>query len=224
MTAFISFLIFIAANIVLIHPAFAEDATSGGTSARKTIQERIDTRKEKIETRIENRVTAAKERMASKEAALKERLQKFRDQKKAQVTQRININLNRINQNQTAQMQKHLEKMSSILDRLEKRVTERSSDIKDPVSAREAIGNARSNIASATAAVRQQAENDYTLTVSSESKVRADAQKMREQLHTDLQKVRKMVIDAKQSVANSIRVAKSGILEIPKEATTSGNK
>lgn len=165
-------LIFVAAC-----PVYAQESTKAAT------------RKEKIQTRIETR----KEVMATRAAALKERLKNFRDQKKASAAARISENLNRINDKQTSQMLKHLDKMTSILNRL--KVTSKAT--------------AESKIASASAAVKQQADNDYTLTISSEIKAREEAQALRQKLHTDLKAVRQMVIEAKQAVAAAIRGTKA---------------
>lgn len=153
------------------------------------------TRKEKLEQRVEVR----KEKMATRAAALKEKLKTFRDQKKATAAARISDNLNMINDKQTSQMLKHLEKMSSILSKLEARVSTADT------------AAAKAKIASAEAAVKAQAENDYTLTLSSESKARVEAQALRQKLHADLKAVRQTVIDAKQSVAAAIRAAKGGV-------------
>lgn len=187
--------------LVIVYPIFAQDATKPATTRREVIKERISTR----------------------EAALKAKLQTFRDKRKAEVAERISNNLGRINQKQTAQMLKHLDKMTSILNRLETRVNQGRPDIKDQALARVAISDAKASIATAEASVKAQAAKDYTLQVSQEAMVRVDAKKMRDALHADLRSVRKQVIDAKQSVASAIRVAKSGILEIPKkEGTPSG--
>lgn len=215
----IALLIFIAGTVLLINPVFAQDATSS-TKRIEKVKERVETRKEKVETRI----TATKEKMASREAALKEKLQAFRDKKKAEIAQRVNTNLNKINQNQTDQMQKHLDKMSALLDKLEARVNKASPDIKNPSLAKGANADARAAIASASSAVSAQAEKDYSLEVTTESRVKGEAQAKRDQLHKDLQAVRKQVIDAKQAVANAIRVAKSGKVEVPKEGTSSGQQ
>lgn len=130
---------------------------------------------------------------ATRAAALKEKLKNFRDQKKASAAARISENLNRINDKQTSQMLKHLDKMTSILGRL--KVASKT--------------NAESKIASSAAAVKAQADNDYTLTISSETKAREEAQALRQKLHTDLRAVRQLVIEAKQAVAAAIRGAKA---------------
>ncbi|MBI2329796.1 hypothetical protein HYU94_00170 [Candidatus Daviesbacteria bacterium] len=190
-------------------PIFAQDATNGATRkpALKpaAIQQKINVRQDKVD----NRIAVLQEKQASRTAALKAKLEKFKDRKKAEVAERVNTNLNKINQNQTSQMKKHLNTMSAILDKLE---------AKNPAKALAAIESARNTIATTSAAVQAQAEKDYTIQISSESKVRLDAKAQRDKLHKDLQETRKLVRDAKRSVSDAIREAKSG----PKEATESG--
>ncbi len=199
-------LILLSLLLIAAYPVFAEDATSTGASRKDRVQQKLEIRKEKVAERMENR----KEVMATREAALKAKLEKFKDKRKAEVTDRVNTNLNRINQKQTEQMLKHLERMSSILSKLETRVNSGSSDVKDVSSAKEAITEAKAVVEEARALVSAQAEKDYTITVSSEGTVKKDAQKMREQLHNDLKAVKEQVINAKQAVGSAIRIAKSG--------------
>lgn len=200
--------------------AFAENLP-GATSAKKPI-ERINA------ANIENQIANMREKLASKEAVLRARLQTFKDQKKATAAARISTNLNKINQNQTTQMQRHLDLMSTILEKLESRVNQPTPDIKDPAAAKAAIASARAVIATASTAVSTQAQKDYTVQATNENRIRIDAQAMRNKLHTDILALRKIVIDAKQTVANAIRVAKSGPAVSPglkeKEGTVSGRE
>lgn len=172
----------------------AQDATSSSTSRKANIQERL---------------TTSRERIATKEAALKTRLAKFRDKKKAQVAERINSALANINERITTTMDKHLGVMSGILDKLESRVNSGTADIKDPAEVRSAIADARVAISSVSGVVAIQADKDYVLEATSEATIRKDMQGVKEQLRSDLGQLRKLVIDAKQKVANAIRVAKS---------------
>ena len=210
-------LIFICLMTIATFPVWARESTSGATNRRDKIQGKVETRGENIQDRIETK----REKMASREAQLRAKLQKFKDKRKAEVADRVNTNLNRINQNQTQQMLKHLEKMTAILNKLENRVNQGAPDIKDPAAARIAIASAGNSLASASAAVAAQALNDYTIIVTSEATVKANAKASRDRLHADLLAVRKLVIDAKQAVANAIRVAKSGKM---KEGTESGQQ
>ena len=217
MPSLISFVLLLA----LSYPVLAQDATAPATTRKEKIQTRVETTRDARKENAADRVTATKERVATKEAALKARLEAFKDKKKAEVVEKVNKNLNNINQKMTGQMLKHLERMTSILTKLEARVNSAKPDVKNVAAAKAAIADAKASIASASAAVSSQAEIDYTITISSETKVKGDVQKVREQLHTDLKAVRKLVIDAKQAVANAIRVAKSGPSNV-KEGTPSG--
>ncbi len=215
---------------VTAYPALARDATTTGavkekliTPATTLIQKRVVSDKENVE----NRITALREEQASKTAAFRTKLQAFKDKIKASVAERINTNLNMINQKQTTNMQKHLSTMSLILDKLEVRVNQGSPDIKNPAGARTAIVSARQAIATASGAATAQAQKDYTIQITSEGKIKINAKDQRDKLHTDLLALRKMVIDAKQAVANAIRVAKSGMLPTEsgaKEGTASGKQ
>ncbi len=209
----------------------AEDATSGGSTIKPLVRDqRINTRIENIESKVDSRIASIREKQASREAALKTKLQAFRDQRKAQVAGRVNTNLGSINKNRTDEMLKNLDRLTQILDKLEGRVNSATPDIKDPAAAKLAIATARTSIASAAAAVKLQADKDYTIQVSSETAVRKDAKTARDNLHGDLQSVRKLVIDAKQSVSNAIVVARTGHLPsatssaVRKEGTSSGRE
>lgn len=222
---------------VAVYPAFAQDSTKSGMTLEeyKKIKpvkpERISNLQDKIEAKrenIEEKIASMREKIASKEAALRLRLQSFKDQKKAEIAERVNTTLNRINQNRTNQMQKHLDKMSELLNRLEARINNGKPGIKDPAAARVAIASARDSISSASAAVSEQALKDYTIAVISEARIGRDAKTQRDKLHSDLLALRRMIIDAKQAVANAIRITKSGKADLPglnnKEGTSSGRQ
>ena len=219
---------------MISYPVWAEDATSS-TTRKDRIKERIETRKENIKERVETRkenvaqrIDSRKAAMASREAALKAKLDAFKDKRKAEITERVSTNLNKINEKHTQMMLKFLSRASEILTKLENRVNQATTDVKDVTAAKTAIEEAKNSIASAEAAVNAQADKDYTIAVSSENRVRVDAQSQRKKLHDDLKAVREQVVAAKQAVANAIRVAKSGKVESPstssglKEATRSG--
>lgn len=184
------------------------------------------TRREKVREKVE----VVKEKMSTREAALKAKLAAFKDKRKAEIADRVNTSLNQINKKQTVQMLKYLDNMSALLGKLEKRVDSGSPDVKNADAAKVAIADAKAAIESAKSAVSAQADKDYTLTVTTESRVKADAQKVREALHTDLKTLRQQVIDAKKAVADAIRTAKSGRLPVStgsalrKEGTASGRR
>ena len=217
-TLILSRIFFITCFLILLaicaYPAFAQITATSSTTRREAVKEKIETRKENIAQRLDDKRT----RIATKEAALRTRLNAFKNQKKATAAARINENLNNINENRTASMQKHLDKMLVLLQKLEERVNSGSPDVKDKSAALAAIASSKSVIATTSAAVTAQTEKDYTIVVSSESRIKIDAKAQRDLLHKDLLALRKLIIDAKQSVIKAIRTAKSGA----REATASG--
>lgn len=200
-------LILICLLLIAAYPIYAVDSSTAATK-REQAKERVAQQR----AITQDRMMDLKEKIASRQAELKAKLQTFRDQRKAQLVERINTTLSMINQKMTEQMMKHLDRMTTILNKLDDRVNKPTSDIKDPNLAKAAIADARAAIATASAAVQNQATIDYTIHVSTESAVRADAKAARDKLHADLRTVRELVIKAKQAVGNAIRVAKSGKL------------
>ena len=199
----------------------AQDATSSPSptsTRRQKAQQRVQEIRENYASRaaqrrgeIAEKLAEHRQRMASRAAELRERLALFKDKKKAATAERINSVFSLINEKRTEAMRRHLERMSELLDKLQERVDKKITEGKDGATANNAIASASAAIASASTAVDAQALKGYTIKVSSESAVRADAKVTRDALHTDLQGVRKLVIDAKQAVANAIRTAATSL-------------
>lgn len=210
---------------VIVIPVFAEDSSATTSSGRKALREQLASnaaeRKQAIKgerEKLASQVAQLKEQYkakmaemrvmhASKAAELKSRLEAFKDQKKAAIVERVNNTLNIVNEKRTTAMGKHVDDMTKILNKLKDRVAAKKTAGKDTAQADDAIASASAAIASASAAVDAQALKDYTINVSSESGAKADAKKTRDRLHTDLQAVRKLLVDARQALANAIRVA-----------------
>src|SRR3989338_5327093 len=114
-----------------VGPVTKLSASASAATRVQLLNQKTEEQKENVENRISN----IKEKLASRTAALKTRLQAFKDKKKAETAERVSTNLNALNQNQTAQMQKHLGNMSAILDKLENRINQGSPDVKDPSGA-----------------------------------------------------------------------------------------
>lgn len=209
-TIIILLLVLLSASTTL-----AQGSTTSGTTRKTDLQQKKETRIETRKANVQEKLAASRERIATKEAALKTRLAKFRDKQKAQIAERINTALANINEKITTAMNRHLGVMSGILDKLEARVNTGTADIKDPAAVRSAIADARDTISSANEAVSIQADKDYVLEATSEATVRKDMQGVKAQLRSDLGDLRKLVIAAKQKVANAIRVAKSNAGGVP---------
>jgi len=152
--------------------------------------------------RVAGKLDNLLERAASREAALKAKLLKFKDQNKAQIVERVNTNLAKVNKNRTDMMLAHLDRMSTISSKLTDRVN--SITDKDTTSAKSQIASASAAIATAREAVASQSAKDYTISVTTETNVRKDAQATRELLHTDLRSVHQLIVAARQALAKAI--------------------
>lgn len=186
------------------------------TQKKENLETRVASREAAMEKRVENRVMRLEERMelkkervASKEAQLIQKLGLFKDQKKAALAEKVNTNLNQINERRSTMMQEHLKKMSDILTKLEERVTQSGKIL--PSDAQVKIAEARANISTAEGILDAQVDKDYTITVSTESKIREDATKVKTSLSTDLQATHLALVTAKQSVSDAISFAISSL-------------
>ncbi len=186
-----SYLPAIALLVVFLFPFYAQAAPDRTRVTPNldvmTTQQRVQTEREKIRAHV-----------ASREAELKNKLQQFRDRRKATVVSEIDINLTKINQNRTDMMGRYLDTMTTILTKVETRTGQNASASAAVVQAKIAIQTAKD-------AVANQAAKTYTVNISSESRTKVDAKAARDSLHKDLQATFKLVVAAKQAVAEAIR-------------------
>lgn len=197
-----------------VYPVFAQDNTtpvqklqrpSGPTNlvqAKRANQASVSaTAKPVVVKRIE--------KVASKSGIAKDKIQKFRDKKRAETAQRVNTKLPEINKTRTDNMSANLVKMTEILAKLETRVAEASNNGKDITEAQNAITQAKADISAAQTAVTEQSQKDYGITVTTESKIAADAKTARDALFNDLKTTHDLVVTARQSLAEAISTASS---------------
>lgn len=182
---------FLAISILFIFSSqiFAQDATSSTAKREQLLNKKA--------AQIAPKLTDDRlQKIASKTAELKTKLQNFKNKVKADTAQRVNDNLNRINSNRVAEMSGNIQKMNNILAKLEA--------LPGATSASAQIASAGAAIAAAQSAVTAQSQKNYTIQITTEATVRADVKKMRDQLMTDLQADRKLIVDAKKALVNAV--------------------
>ena len=118
----------------------------------------------------------------------KTNLKKIKDGKKQKIVEKLDIRFNEVNAKRTAQMAKHLDKMSQILARV----------TGDTASASSAIQTARDSVTT-------QAAKTYVVTISTEDKLKMDVGKVRSQLEADLKSVNELVIRARKAVQATLK-------------------
>lgn len=158
-----------------------------------------------VRTRTENRL----ELMQQKREEFKQRVQEIQDANKQKIAERINTQLNHINQQATAAMARHLDRMENLLDRLRSRVIKAKERGLDTSATEAAIDKAQAAIDSARAAVEAQAEKEYLIEFTDESGLRIGASNAKTGLRNDLKAVREKVRAARQAVVDALKAAKA---------------
>ena len=121
----------------------------------------------------------------------------IRDEKKQQILERLNNQLNLINDRSTKAMIKHLERIQALLNKIKARVP--AVD----------IATAQAKISEAKTAVEVQAAKEYLIEFSNEPGLRAGASTAKRQLHADLKALREEIRLARQAVVDVLKEAKT---------------
>lgn len=225
MKFFLPVLLLVAA-VTLTNQALAQETTSAtdatSSTPRTTIKDKINLRATALQEKQASKVAEIKARVAEKQAEVKERreerrellvskLKKVKDQRKATVVQRVDGNLVKINEQKTAQLSQHLEKMSEMLRKIESRLNQAAANGKNVSEAQVAIASASAAITKAEELVVAQSSKSYTISISSESALKSNVVTTRDSLHQDLQAVHQLVVEARHTLALALSsVAKLG--------------
>lgn len=192
----------IASGLVLTTSVFAVGPNDRLMVKEEKIASNAAKKVENLELKRQQIASAA----ALKKAELDKRLLAFKDKTKAATAQKVNQNLNRINQQRTTQMTQHLGQMDNLILKIDTRISNLQSSGQDVTSAASASATAKQKISDAKAAVSAQALNDYTITATSEANIRQDAKVKRDQLLSDLKTTHQLVVDARASIAEILKV------------------
>ena len=130
--------------------------------------------------------------MKAKREEFKEKLQTVRDERKKKIVERADAKLTEINKRRTDAMVRHLDKMGEILAKVKVRGG-------DTTAAEAAVVEARS-------AVAAQAAKTYTITVSTEDKLRINVGETMKVLTTDLRNLHEgKIVPARKAVSDAIK-------------------
>jgi hypothetical protein len=209
-------MIAVMASLSLVSPVMAEEAVNADASAgvqlqaasgrigagydvKANVKARMSENTEDREEAMEERREAMQEAMEARKAAIeehrenmRERLAAWKDKTKAEIAERIQDNLNALNARLTAHFDAQLDKMVSLMVRIEAGDTDNSGDA-DIEAANDAIVDAQE-------ANDDQADNTYEVNVSTEANARVDVGAARKELHDDLKAVWDKVIAAREAV------------------------
>lgn len=202
-----------------LYPVFAEEGRpipikEKFHERKENVASKTAERKEKItdhKVKVASFSAERKAKVASKEAELKNKLSLFRDKKKASLVEKINHRLLQINSKSTTHFQEMIDKMNKIVERLETKIATEEANGADVTSIRNAVSEAKAAITAAQTAVDTQTEKDYSVVVSTETKVSEDARLAKNNLHNDLKTTHDLMVTARQSLAKAISTAQSNL-------------
>jgi hypothetical protein len=178
--------------LVLILPlaARAEDATAGSrvrNQAWEQVRERVRQQQQTLLSRY------------------REKFGQLKDARKRALVDRLNNRICTLNRNRVTIMNKHLDRMLVITERVEEKVSNLKTQGKEAGKVEEAIQKARTAIDTARSAVNTQAVRECAINISgSDTTVGADIRKAVSQLETEIKAVREKVTLARKAVSQAI--------------------
>lgn len=189
---------------------------------RTTIQQQRDELKATVSQKredfrmiLEEKRKEASESFKQKRDLLQQRLQSIKDERKRALVLRINEKMADVNRRRTDQMNDALQKMSSLLDRLNEKADLAKASGKDLTAFERATTEAQTAIEAAQTAIASQAAKVYTLEVTNQETLKTTVGKAASQMQSDLRLVHSLVVEAKQKVAAVIReAARAGVGKI----------
>lgn len=205
--------IILAATVYLtpLYPIYAQQPQNAVNPRLKAATTPGNLKTVMVAEQAAGNMLSVRDKMASRAAELSKKLAKFKDKIKAGRVEKISTNLNTINSRRTTQMQEVLQKIASVLERIKTKTQEAAGAGKDVAAVNTAISNLEKEWAEADAAVKAQADKDYSIVVNTESTVKTDASLARDSLRTDLQAAHTQVVEARQALANALSTALSSI-------------
>jgi len=188
--------------------------TAEGTSGAKTIHR---SEVEKLRLAKKAAIDSAREEFVTQLAALK-------DEKKKDITEKINEDLITSNTTATDRMFAILDKLEEILTRVETKINDAKTGGTE-ISAQETeIANAKAALQAAIDAVTEQAAKDYVITIGTDATLRNDVGTVVSQQKLDLKTTYETVRSAKQAIRQAAKSLKSlnTMSTMPYQSSTSG--
>lgn len=211
-------LFFAVVSIVLfyspsnIKAQLTQDSTT--TAPRKeNVQNRVDVRnnrrnepgldiKENVQMRKEN-VANRQEIRSKRKEEFQKRIVTIKDEKKQVLVERLDGKFTALNLRQTTRMKERLDRLTSIVSRLQNRVNQLKTNGQNTTSAETALTTAQTAIQTSMNAVATQASKEYAPQITTEENLRQTVGITSQQLKTDLTTTHKTVITAHQAVVKA---------------------
>lgn len=187
---------------------------------REEVRQAIERAREEFKKTIEQKRVEVKDKIKAKKDELKLELKKIKDERKKQVVEKIDTQLDSLNERWVDHFNRTLGQIEIVLGRITVNADELSGKGKDATSVFAAIESAKSAIASSRLAVGTQAGKTYTIIVNQEGTLKQDVGATRKALRADLEGVQATVKVARDA-AHQAAVALGQInkVDLDDEAT-----
>jgi len=193
----------------------AENAAS-----RAAVKEAAKERWEELKTIREAKREENKANIQAKREEIKAKVQSMRDERKKLVVERVQTKLGEVNARRTDHFLKVLERLSTILDKIQSRTEKAKTEGKNVTAVEVAIASARTAISTAQSAVNTQKAKTYEIAVTDDTTAKNDVGATVKQLQEDLRAVQDTVAAARSAVQNVFKEIKT-VVGSNKQATSS---
>ncbi len=190
-------------------------------SDRKPLLDRmLKQDKESIRNKINESIMRSEKRatsdalISSRREEFKKKVKGFIDEKKKSIVENLDSRINDMNKNRTAHFSEIIEKLTSILDKIEVKAKEMQAKGVDISRLSSAISDARSAINEASVAIETQAGKNYVINISTETNVKNDVSTTIQLLKTDMQ----VVMDAVKKAKDSVKIAVDLMMGLRRDA------
>lgn len=178
-----------------------EKRASSSSELKKKIQENT----ENLRLQREAKKEELKLQFKSKREQFQQKLETIKDDRKKVVVSRLDTTMAAMNKRVTDHHTNVLERLISILDKLNNRVTKAESNGVDVSSVEDAISVARTQISNAQNVVATQSGKQYIISIEDESNLGQAVSTTKQLLMSDLKESREAVASARSAVEAALK-------------------
>lgn len=193
---------------------------SEARSVTENVREQMEQRQAEFKEMLSAQRSAVKSSIEAKRADLRQRLQTIRDEQKRKTVERIDAQMDALNERWTNHLSDVVDRLEGIVGKIEERIAQAETRGHDVSAAKAAISEAKSAIAASRTATATQAGKTYAITVTTEDALRAEVGKARKALHDDLAVARDMVKNARDAVHGAAVALAQAVKTENRQATT----
>ena len=202
-------LTFLFSTTPVIAASTVGELRAENAASRAAVKEAAKERWEELKANREAKREEVKANVQAKREEIKAKVQSMRDERKKLVVERVQTKLGEVNGRRTDHFLKVLERLSTILDKIQSRTEKAKTEGKNVTAVETAIASARTAISTAQTAVNTQKAKTYEITVTDDTTAKNDVGAITKQLQEDLRVVQDTVAAARNAVQNVFKEIKA---------------